>query len=221
MDKVTDPADKGKQKGEEIDIRMLSIDDLNPSDLKPLPRGAARVPHPFDGYPEKQIKVGTYKKGNKEVDLVLNATHLIALNPSYSPPQDPSGNNVQVTGKDLKDKNVTIETCHNRVTTYRGDSFNAVFDRDMEVKGVRYKYAIVPEPVHRAQILFKLNTRDKRIEVDERYILLDQGQRARIRQVFQLIINPKLQVERIAGAIAGDSPESLDDLAGTAGGLEG
>lgn len=228
--KLKDPADKGKAKREERDAerRILSIDDIDPGDLKPLPATAARTPHPFEGYPEKMMKVGTWfdKADQKEKDLVLNATHIVMLNPSYVPPQDPSGENVAIdvlndARKVIRVENRTIESAHNRVTTYRGDSFNAVFDRELTIRGVTYKYAIIPEPAHRAQIMFSWNSKAGRIEVDRRYILLDGDQKGRIRQVFQIIINPKLQVEKIAGAIAGETAESLDDLQTEPGGLEG
>ena len=226
MEKLTDPADKGKQKRESKDVtakfRELDVNNLDPAAMKPFDRKTTRIPSPFEGYPEKRITVGTYKtETGEEKPLILNATHMVGLNPAYNPPQDISGENVLI-GDPLKGAHIgTIETTHNRVTTYGRDSFNAVFDREIEIKGVVYKYAIIPEAVHRAQVMFVYNSRTNRIDVDERYLPFDRDQASRLRQVFQMILNPKLKAERIAGAIAGESPESLDDLTGVEGGMEG
>ena len=217
MNKLKDPADKGAEIRENKELsekeKSLSFNTLTLEDFKAVPKQAARIPHPFEGYPEKKMKIGTYMEGRKKKDLIVNATHIVGLNPTFSVVQDPSGEGIAIGKPGKGEKVVTIESTHNRIVSYAGQSFDAVFDRTLELKdGQKIKYCIIPDPIFRAQIIYFYNTKLERIDVYPQYMLLDDGQTSRLRQVFQMIINPKLRIERIAKAITGESSESLDDL---------
>lgn len=233
--KYQDPVDKGKAQKDRADVKAqeekLSFSRLKLADFKAVPRRAAQIPHPFEGYPERMMQAGTYTVDNtntlhadpneigKEKPLMINATHVVALSPSLGVEQDPSGRNIMV-GDPAKgtEKMVTIHTSHNRVVSYGGMSFDAVFDRILELEdGQKVRYCLVPDPVYRAQIIFFWNAAkgsDGAIDTRPDYLLLDSGQVGRLRQVFQMIINPRLKIERVARAISGESEESLDDLKG-------
>ena len=67
MDKTTtykDPADKGKEKRQEADIEAqeetLKMSSMTFDDFKSVPMQAARLPQPFEGYPEMKIVIGEY-----------------------------------------------------------------------------------------------------------------------------------------------------------------
>jgi len=205
-DKLKDPADAGKADREEAKAKegqeQVSFNRLKLSDFKAIPKRAARTPHPFQGYPEKKVKVGTYKEKGKDMDLVINATYLVALIPgTHDAPQDPSN---EETG---------IRNTRNVVVSYAGRALNIVFDREMELEdGQRVFYALVPDPIYRAQVVFGWDPQTEQIVVHDQYLLLDDGQFSRLRQVFQMVLNPKLKVERISKAISGESAESLDEL---------
>jgi hypothetical protein len=203
-DKLTDPADAGKANREEVAAKegqeQVSFDRLKLSDFKAVPKRAARTPHPFQGYPEKKVKAGTYKEKGKEVDLIINATHLVALIPgTHDVPQDPS--------------NEGIRNTQNVIVSYAGRSVNIVFDREMELEdGQKVLYALIPDPLYRSQVVFGWDPKTEQIIVHDQYLLLDDGQFSRLRQVFQMVLNPKLKVERVSKAISGESAESLDEL---------
>lgn len=204
--KLQDPADAGKERREEAEAKkgegQVSFDRLKLSDFKAVPKRAARTPHPFEGYPEKKMKIGTYKEGKKEKDLIINATHLVALVPgAHNAPQDHSN---EETG---------IKNSQNVVVSYTGRSMNIVFDREMELEdGQVVSYALIPDPLYRSQVVFGWDPKTEQIVVHDQYLLLDEGQFSRLRQVFQMVLNPKLKVERVSKAISGESAESLDEL---------
>ena len=205
-EKLKDPADAGKADREEAAAKegqeQVSFERLKLSDFKAVPKRAAKTPHPFQGYPEKKVKVGTYMEKGKEVDLVINATHLVALIPgTHDAPQDPSN---EETG---------IRNTRNVVVSYAGRSVNIVFDREMELEdGQKVLYALIPDPLYRSQVVFGWDPKTEQIIVHDQYLLLDDGQFSRLRQVYQMVLNPKLKVERVSRAISGESAESLDEL---------
>lgn len=205
-EKLTDPADAGKAQREEAKATeeqgSVSFDRLKLSDFKAVPKRAARTPHPFQGYPERKRAIGTYLEKGKKKDLVINTTHLVALVPgAHEAPQDPSNED---TG---------IKNTRNVVVSYAGRSVNIVFDREMELEdGQKVLYALVPEPLYRSMVVFRWDPKTESIQVNDQYLLLDDGQFSRLRQVFQMVLNPKLKVERISRAISGESAESLDEL---------
>ena len=228
---LKDPADAGKEKKIKAEIedkeRSLDISSLKFEDFKTVPSTAARTPHPFEGYPEKKIIVGEYKdiepklpNGKKNPhfgkirDLILNLTHLVGLNPTVDVFQDSSGQGITIGDpKKGNERVVNIASSHNRVVSYQGKAWNAVFDREAIFKdGRKLLYSIIPDPIYRSQIIYFYNAKTERIEVNKNYLLPDPDQKSKLRQVFQLLINPRLRVERLASAISGESEESLDDL---------
>jgi len=203
-EKLIDPVDAGKADREEAKIQeeqeKLSFDRLTLSDFRAVPKRAARTPHPFEGYPEKRMVIGTYMEKRTQKDLEVNTTHLVALMPGFSVTQDPSNEG-------------EVRNSHNVIVSYAGRAVNVVFDRVMKLgDGQKLFYALIPDPLYRCQIIYNWDSKTEQLVVNDKYLLLDDGQASRIRQVFQKVLNHKLKVERISRAISGESPETLDEL---------
>ena len=200
--KYTDPADKGKEHRDEKAIeekeKTLDISSLKFEDFKAVPHSAARTPHPFEGYPDRKVKIGEYMVKNKKRDLMMYLSWIVGLNPTVHVPQDPSGLRVLVGNPLRKDeKIVDIPTTHSKWVSYAGSSFDAVFDRKIDFGDGRIiMCAIVPDPISRAQIIYFWNRKTERIDVNSRYLLPDQNQKGPLRRVFQMIINPRLRLEK-------------------------
>jgi hypothetical protein len=86
-----------------------------------------------------------------------------------------------------------------------------VFDRKMKVADGEILFALVPSHSLRSQLIFKWDAKKERIVPDDRYLLLDLGQLSRLKQTFQIIINPNLHRERVSSMISGESEGSLED----------
>ena len=215
---LKDPAEeanKDKQaKDLEDEVKTFDITGLDLSDFAPVGQEVAKSPHPFDGYPVKKIKVGTYRnpRTGKKEDLMWPQHAIVALNPKEYVHQDPSGKNVSIG-----DRIVTLKTHHNRMVQdfeNGGQNTKIVFDRTIELKDgtTMDNCAYVPSHSCRAQLIFKLDDRAQRIMVDNRYMLADRGQNSRLRRVFEMIVNPRIANERLARAIAGESNETPDAI---------
>lgn len=209
-----------KEESKQFDeMRTLDIANLSLEDFKPLDQKTAVSSHPFDGYPTKMVKVGTYMVKGKEKDLMRPRHSVIALNPKEVVFKDPSGNKQSVTNRKTgESKIVDIHAPHNRcVVDYEngGSNNDICFDRDIITDDgkVLSRCAFVLSHSARAQIMFKLDQKGERILVDRRYLLLDSGQGKRLRRVFEMIINPKIKTERLARAISGESEDDLDSFA--------
>jgi hypothetical protein len=185
-------------------------------DFQQLSQDTARTPAPFDGYPLKdKVKIGK---------VTVPIAYVVGLNPKKYVPQDPSGKAVTITvdkrdGTPPTDKIVTLKNPHSRVfKDYDEGGINTdiVFDRDFELEdGGKVMVSIVKSHSLRAQLLFEL-TKNGKVKVNTDYVLLDPKQSSRLRQLFGIIINPHLKIERLASSVAGESEEALDDLAGSA-----
>ena len=201
MAKLIDPVDTGKKEEEQQeDESALSIDSLTLDDFQPMPQSASRKPHPFEGYPQRKIKIGSYREKNKDVDLMVSATHILALNPKEYVFQDPSGLN-QTVGKPGQEKVVDIRTTHSRtVRDERGQNTVVVFDRPIKLGDGRVleRCAICPDHTARAQICFTVNKKTGNIEVDRRYLLADPGQTSRLRRLFEMFNYQQTQSERLS-----------------------
>lgn len=194
-DKVVDPIDSifaARESNPEED--MLTLENLSISDLKVIPREMAQSSHPFDGYPIKKQRV-------QGIDRPINLTHLVALHPNFSVPQDPSG--VGYTVRDQKThqmKTINLETSHGRtVVDYENGRRNVmvIFDRKVKLgDGTELKCAVVPSHSARAQLAFMMN-KDK-IVPDTRYILIDRDQAKRLRQVFERVNYQITHAEKMA-----------------------
>jgi hypothetical protein len=187
-----DPADTIREEREFADdLKAVDIGSLKMDDFKSTPREAARINDPFNGYPMKDIVIDGMK---------TKKTFVVALDPRFTVHQDPNNR-----GK--------IRTSHNRIVFDNETKSNAdiVFDRKMKVKdGVLY-YALVPSHSIRAQLIFFWDAKKMRIAPDDRYRLLDLGQLSRLKQLFQIIINPKLHGERVSALISDEAQGSLED----------
>ena len=202
--KLVDPVAQGQKEVEAQtqteEIQALSIEALTLEDFQPIPVSAARKPHPFEGYPQKKIKIGTYKKDGKDHDLIVNTTHIIALNPKEYVHQDPSGKGVTIMSGG-QEKTVDLKTFHSRIVRdERGRSIIVVFDRDIILAGGKTlnRGTICPDHTARAQLLFTVNKRTGKIEVDRRYVLADINQVSCLRECFNMFNYQQTQSERMA-----------------------
>jgi hypothetical protein len=213
MAQLKDPVDAAKDgqaaKDEELK-KVFDISNLKVGDFKAAMMRDARVKHPFDGYPEKKVQIGTYPdpKTRKEIPLIVNLTHLVLFRDQVK--QDPSGERVslgfpELRGKDGKvirpntEKIGTIRTAHNRrVKDYEtgGVDIDIVFDRTVQLAdGMLEQVAIVPSPSCRAQLAFRYDSKAERIREDARYLFADTDQIPRLNRIFQMIINPRIRLE--------------------------
>lgn len=219
MASLKDPVEEktGEIQDKKIDEEMKSFDisNLSLEDFKPLSQRAAASPHPFDGYPVKMVKVGEfYPEGPKKPkDLMMPSYAVMALNPKEVVFQDPSGKGQTIRdGKSQNEKIVNIYAPHNRcVVDYEngGTNTDVCFDRSVPLDNgqVLDRCAFVKSHSVRAQIMFKLDRTGERIQIDNRYLLLDTKQDSRLRRVFEMIVNPKVKNELLAKWISGESED--------------
>ncbi len=208
---LIDPVAKGKEPEivAQEDSKVLSIDALSLEDFQPIPVTAARQPHPFEGYPQRKIKIGTYKEKGKDTDLIVNASWIVALNPKEYIHQDPSGKGVTINSGG-KEKIVDLTTSHNRIVRdERGQSINVVFDREILLPdGTKMtRVTICPDHTCRAQLVFSVDKKKGTIDVDRRYLLADAGQVGRLRRLFEMFNYQQTQSERLAAKFD-EQPES-------------
>lgn len=197
--KLVDPVDNDKKAREELEdieqVKTFDISNLTMTDFQAVKVTAANTPHPFDGY--------TYPKGKE-------ATFIVGLNPTKHIPQDRSGRNLSVIVKG-KERRVTIETTHNRLIQdfdSGGINVDVVFDRKMKLAdGNTLYYALVPSHSVRAQLIFYYDSKTERLKVNPDYLLIDTGQAARLRRLYEIMINPKLKKEQLAAFISGEREE--------------
>jgi hypothetical protein len=223
---LKDPVEKKsgeiQAKQTDDDMRTFDISGLRLEDFQALQQRAAASPHPFDGYPSQMVKVGKMKaRGPKGAqDVMMPAYAIVALNPKEIVFQDPSGRGVSVRQKKTgKEKIVNIGSIHNRcVVDYEAGGVNTdvCFDRTIELAEGQTleRCAFIKSHSARAQIMFRLDRTGEKIQIDNRYLLLDVKQASRLRKVFEMIVNPKIKKERLARAISGESDDDLDAIAG-------
>lgn len=212
--KLTDPAEKATKEKEdttlEKEMESLKVEGLTLDDFKSVPLEVARAAHPFDGYPERKIKITM-----DGVERELNVTHVVALNPKEPSFQDPSGEKVSIAkkvGKATREEQVTIKSAHSRIVQdFENGGINVtnVFDREIPLADgtVMPRCCIVSSHSARAQIVFKLDLREGRIQVDNRYVLPDAKQVNRLRRIYEMIVNPQLKAENLARWVSGETPE--------------
>lgn len=212
MAQLKDPVDRaaeGQQTAKDEELKKtFDISNLKVSDFKAAMMRDARVKHPFDGYPEKKVQIGTYRDKGKEVPLIVNLTHLVLFRDQVK--QDPSGERVSLGFPELRDKEGkvirpntekmgTIRTAHNRrVKDYEtgGVDIDVVFDRTVQLAdGTLDQVAVVPSPSCRAQLAFRYDSKAERIREDARYLFADTEQMPRLNRIFQMIINPRIRLE--------------------------
>jgi len=225
MANLKDPVEKKAEEiqGKKTDSEMKTFDisNLRLEDFQPLQQRAASTPHPFDGYPSSAVRVATVKaRGPKAAkDVMMPAYAVVALNPKEMVPEDPSGRGQSIHTKTGSERIVNIFAPHNRcVVDYENGGVNTdvCFDRTIELGDGKKlaRCAFIKSHSARAQIMFKLDRTGEKVQVDNRYLLLDTKQASRLRRVFEMIVNPKIKNERLARAISGESDEDLDSLTG-------
>lgn len=213
--KLKDPVEQVKEaKQEEQDDEMAKVFDISNLKIGAF-RAAqlkdARSRHPFDGYPQKVVQIGTYideADKKKEKPLLINLTHILVYKEEVH--QDRSGEKVSLGFPEMRNnegrvirpntqKMGTIRTYHNRrAKDYEsgGVDFDAVFDRVIKLAdGEITQACFIPSPSVRAQIVFRYNSKTERVENDPRYLMADPDQTSRLRRVFEMIINPKIRLE--------------------------
>ena len=214
--KLTDPVADGQKEREIADqgeeVKVLSIDALDLDDFKPIPITAARQPHPFEGYPQKKFKIGTRKERGKDVDLIVNATWIVALNPKEYVHQDPSGKaiTINVGGQE---KVVNYMTSHNRIVRDEtGRNIDIVFDREIVLaEGKKMtRVTICPDHTARAQLVFTVDKKTGKILVDRRYVLADSDQASRLRRLFEMFYHQQTQSERLASKFDEESESKAE-----------
>lgn len=161
------------------------------------------------------MKKGTVIKKVAEkvpVYLEVSPTFIVGLNPHFQPPQDRAGLRVSITNDKTKKEEIkTLGTYHSRILRTGSDSNeDIVFDRVMEIEGRPLYYAVVKSHNLRAQLVYAWD--GKRFKVDDRYLLLDTGQKSRLLQVANILIRPNVQAEKFADMVAGDSEATDESL---------
>lgn len=209
VDPVAEDQEQKEQDEQVAQAEALSIEALSLDAFQPIPITGARQPHPFEGYPQRKIKIGTYMAKGKEKDLIVNITHIVALNPKQYVHQDPSGKGVTI-GPIGKERIVDLQTFHNRIVRDQtGHNIDVSFGMDVLLsdgqKMSRCGYC--PDHTARSQIVFKVNRRTGKVEVDDRYVLADIGQVSRLRRLFEMFYYQQTRSERLAQKFD-EEPES-------------
>jgi len=210
-ERMTDPVGNDQERQEQADQeKVMSIDKLSLEDFQPIPVTAARQPHPFEGYPQKKIKIGTYRdKTGKERDLIVSASSLVALNPKVYVHQDPSGKGISIVSGG-KEKIVDYNTLHSRIVRDEsGKNIEVLFSREIIFPNGQKitRCAYCPDHTARAQIVYRINKKTGRVEVDDRYVVADGGQVSRLRQLFNMFHAQQTKHERLAQKFEAE-PES-------------
>jgi hypothetical protein len=202
VDPVGEDQAQDGQQSKVNEVQTMSIEGLSLDDFQPIPVTAARQPHPFEGYPQKKIQIGTYQeKGKKEpTPLIVSKTALIALNPKEYVHQDPSGKGRSqiVNGQETF---VDFKTLHNRIVRdQNGNNIEVLFSREINLGDGKKitRCAYCPDHTARAQIVYMIDKKTGKTVVDRRYVLADGEQAGRLLRVFQNYHYQQTQTERSA-----------------------
>jgi LysM repeat protein len=213
-ERLIDPVEKKGALG--FDAAGAEFDSLDLTKLKVevLPQSAARVAHPFDGYPVKKFKLmapetkdGRQMKG-KDGKVVLvpteyNLTDWVLHNHLHKAvAQDPSNRNRKTyhsrSIKDIAKGNSapnTVMQFSTLIKTASGDFYGA----------------LVRDPYIRCQLIFT-QTREGNTIVDPAYMLLDKDQSGRLKQCFLRLMKPQQDMEKAADMItAGEEPMHIPE----------
>lgn len=211
VDPVSEDQERQERNEQEEQVRALNIEALSLDDFQPVPMAASKQTHPFEGYPQKRIKIGTHRVNGKEQDVIVNATHIVALNPKQYVHQDPSGLGITIQSQG-QEKIVDYRTAHNRIVRDEmGRNIDVVFDREIVLGGGQRmkRCSICPDHTARAQIVFTTDPRTGKVSVDNRYVLADIDQVSRLRRCFDAFHYQQTRSERLS--------RKFDEEAGTAG----
>jgi hypothetical protein len=206
---LEDPVEAGREAlAEDEEFNTLDISKI---DVSALPDEAARVTMPFDGYPLKKVKMEVKEKGKMvKKDFILS--YFVLHNHVADPVrQDPSNRKIKTDAG-----MVQVRSYHGRSIpdVLNGNNSNVMVQFSTPIKTATGEFYghYVPDHYVRAQLAFKYDAKTKRVMVDKRYILLDREQAGRLKQCFQQIINPKIQMEKAADYVSGlssDEPAAM------------
>jgi hypothetical protein len=177
-------------------IRAMDGDDI---DFHATPEKYDRPVHPFDGYPDRKVKIGEDKAGKP---VMVKLSSLIMLTPGTYIHQDPSGEKVSHIDPRTKTESfIDYATFHNRIVKdSKGNNIDVVFDRTITFDNGKTfdRVAICPDHVARAQVIYTWNPKVGRGMVDRRYGVFDIKQLSRLRQVFNGYHHQQTAAERRA-----------------------
>jgi hypothetical protein len=213
--KLIDPVEEKGSLTAAADAEFDSLD-LSKLKVEVLPQSAARVAHPFDGYPVRKFKMdmpqtnkdGRQPKG-KDGKVVMvpteyNLTDWVLYNHLHKPvPQDPANRNRKTyhsrSVKDIAKGNAapnTVMQFSTLIKTASGEFYGA----------------LVKDPYIRCQLAFVM-TREGNIQVDPAYMLLDPKQDSRLKQCFLRLMKPQQDMEKAADMItAGEQPAEMREV---------
>lgn len=227
MANLIDPVDAERAPADSGEIGTGNPDalvtGLSPGEVTTVPPGAARTPHPFDGYQlGADVEIWDYERTQKKPSLI-SRTFLILLqfDNTY---QDPSGANIthqlyakDKVGRDIKPEDadgrfkapkiaqtriITLRNFHNRSTVHpiTKASQKWIFDR-VVADGDRWvPCCVVPSHSARAQLIYKMNPDDGRPMVDDRYQLADGAQIDRLSLLFRRVNWQQTKAARLANS---------------------
>lgn len=230
--KLKDPVETGKDESEDTEEleKTMDISNLKMSDFKSVSILDERTAHPFSGYPEQPIQIGTYMDKKKQVPIVVDRAHIMAYTGRRR--QDPNGKGVVLGYPELRDnqgrvirgsseKLGDIQTVHNRwVHNFEdgGRTVECVFDREIPLAdGTLKQCCIIPSPSARAQIIFKFDSKLNRVIARKDYFLADPNQIKPLKRIFFIYIVKPYQDREDAIRRAFDSTEAstaMVDLSG-------
>lgn len=177
------------------------LENYEPSSIQPQ---HVKISNPFDGYDVQYLGKGKGRINLTQMVLYNHIAKPIRQNPNLRPVKDKKTGEVR-----------TPITAHSRAIRDYDEKQNTevVFDRGpVKTKKGTFYYALVPNHYVRAQCAFHYNTKSGAIENDVRYLLMDGNQINRLLRCFQMVINPKLKLEKQASFISGESQMDPGDM---------
>jgi len=219
-DAVEEKVKKVQEETQLEGMKTFDLTNFTMDDFKPVPVEAARKPHPFVGYPSPKVKIGERMVNGKPEPILVPRYSIVIMNPKEPDFQDPSGVNQTIRNQRTgQEKTVNISAGHSRyLRDYdEGILTTVVFDRKLKLENgsIIPRSCIVKSHSVRAQLMFKYNIKTERVEPDNRYLFLDTKQAKRLREVFLMIINPKIKNERLSKSISGESDELIEEVPAT------
>lgn len=198
------------------DAKEFETLDVSNIRVEVLPEAAAKVVHPFDGYPVKKLKIPMKKmdesghfvreKGKVVIEpKEVNATEWVLHNHHADPiHQDPSNRKAKTYhSRSINDLKLGI------------NSPNILVQFSIPIKTANGTYygAFIPDPYVRCQLIFKKEQKTGVVQVDKRYMLLDPEQSGRLKRCYQQLIRPQEINDAAADKImAGEEPAAIRDV---------
>jgi hypothetical protein len=211
-DKLKDPVDANLEEEDSDDDleKTMDISNLKLSDFKSAMLTEAQTSHPFNGYPDRDVRIGVIKKGKEEREIFCKLSHIVIYKGEVI--NDPSSRGVTIGFPELRDNqgklirpgtdrigNV-VSSFNKRVKNFEdgGRDIDCVFDRELQIaEGVVKTACIVPSPSARAQIIFRYDSMQNRIKANKEFFLADPRQLKLLRILFvNYIVRPKQNQEQ-------------------------